>query len=61
MSNQKKSASFVKKVMAMAKEAGLNCFVITDEMFGVTNHGNPAVANARNAHKRWMKRNGYSD
>jgi hypothetical protein len=54
-----KALEFVNEVKAMAKERGLNCFVVTDGYSGTTNRGNEAVKAASNAHKQWCKENGY--
>ena len=53
-----KAQQFVRDVLEMAKERGLNCFVVTDGRSGITNNGNPAVKNAREQHIKWELKNG---
>lgn len=55
----KESIKFVEEVIAMAKARGLNCFVVTDGMSGITNNGNQAVRNAKEAQLKWERENGF--
>ena len=48
-----KARVFVADVKRMAKDRGLNVFVVTDGASGTLNNGNSAVENARNAHAKW--------
>lgn len=57
--NVKEAREFVNEVIAMAKARGLNCFVVTDGASGITNNGNDAVRNAREAQIRWEKEHGF--
>ena len=54
-----KSREFVSEVLAMAKQRGLNCFVVTDGASGITNNGNDAVSNARKSHMKWEREHGF--
>lgn len=54
-----KARTFVEEVLKMAKDRGLNCFVVTDGASGITNNGNDAVRNAREAHTQWEILHGY--
>lgn len=54
-----KAQRFVTKVLKMAKQDGLNVFVVTDGRSGYSNNGNPAVKNARDAHTKWELDNGF--
>lgn len=54
-----KSREFVAEVLAMAKERGLNCFIVTDGASGITNNGNDAVNNARKSHMEWERKHGF--
>ena len=49
---------FVSDVMKMAKTRHLNVFVITDGASGISNNGNQAVRNAREAHVKWEVEHG---
>lgn len=53
------SRNFVHEVIEMAKARGLNCFVLTDGMSGVTNSGNDAIRHARKAHAQWESKHGF--
>lgn len=44
---------FVSDVMEMANWRNLNVFVVTDGASGISNNGNQAVRNAREAHIKW--------
>lgn len=48
-----RARDFVSDVKRMAKERGLNVFVVTDGASGILNNGSPAVKNARDAHAKW--------
>lgn len=50
---------FVSFILNMAKENGLNVFVVTDGASGISNVGNPAVKNAREAHIKWEQQYGF--
>lgn len=50
---------FVSFVLNTAKKNGLNVFVVTDGASGISNVGNPAVRNAREAHIKWEQQNGF--
>ena len=54
-----KSREFVAEVLAMAKERGLNCFIVTDGASGITNNGNDAVNSARKSHMEWERKHGF--
>ena len=55
-----KAREFVSDVLEMAKQRGLNCFVVTDGASGTTNRGSNAVANARKSHMKWEIENGFN-
>lgn len=46
---------FVSDVNKLAKKYDANYFIVTDGASGINNTGNPAVSNARDAHKKWEK------
>ena len=50
---------FITEVLNMAKERGLNCFVVSDGASGITNNGNEAVRHARECHIKWELTHGY--
>ena len=50
---------FISEVLKMAKDRGLNCFVVSDGASGITNNGNDAVRNARECHINWEREHGY--
>ena len=51
--------AFISDVLNMAKERGLNCFVVSDGASGIRNNGNPAVRNARECQIKWERSHGY--
>ena len=55
-----RARNFVSDVKRMAKDRGLNVFVVTDGASGILNNGNPAVKNARDAHIKWELENGFN-
>lgn len=54
-----KARKFVEAVRQMARRRKLNVFVLTDGASGVSNNGNPAIRNARDAQIQWELENGY--
>ena len=58
MNNKQESRAFIKVVLEMAKERGLNCFIVSDGASGITNNGNPAVSHARKCHIEWEQKQG---
>lgn len=54
-----KVREFISDVLNMAKERGLNCFVVSDGASGYTNNGSEAVRHARECHIRWEQEHGY--
>lgn len=50
---------FVKEVDKLAKKYNANYFIVTDGASGISNNGNPAVKNARNAQIEWEKKHGF--
>lgn len=59
MSGNEIAKAFVNEVKEMAKARGLNVFVLTDGVSGVSNNGNPAIKNAKEAQIKWEKENGF--
>lgn len=49
---------FVEAVRRMALKKKLNFFLVTDGASGISNNGNPAVRNAREAQIKWELENG---
>lgn len=54
-----KAKEFLNKVRELSSEYGLNFFCVTDGASAISNYGNPAVENARQAHMKWEIENGY--
>ena len=54
-----KAREFVMEVRELARKYDLNYFVVTDGFSGINNNGNAAVKNARDAHVKWEKENGF--
>lgn len=50
---------FVREVGELAKKYDANYFLVTDGASGISNKGNPAVRNAREAQIKWEKRHGF--
>ena len=50
---------FLNKVRELAEEYGLNFFCVTDGASAISNNGNPAVENARQAQIDWEIENGF--
>ena len=57
--NLKKARQFCTDVKNIAKKEDLPFFIVTDGASAYDNNGNPAIRNARDAHKKWEKENGY--
>ena len=53
-----KARKLVEAVNRLAKKQGLNFFIVTDGASGVSNNGNPAVRNAREAQIKWELEHG---
>ena len=56
--NLYKARKFVEAVRRMALKKKLNFFLVTDGASGISNNGNPAVKNAREAQIKWELENG---
>lgn len=53
-----KARKLVAAVNRLAKKQGLNFFIVTDGASGISNNGNPAVRNAREAQIKWELEHG---
>lgn len=53
-----KARKLVAAVNSLAKKQGLNFFIVTDGASGISNNGNPAVRNAREAQIKWELEHG---
>ena len=53
-----KARKLVAAVNRLAKKQGLNFFIVTDGASGISNNGNPAVRNAREAQVKWELEHG---
>ena len=59
MNNKEKAREFCLEVKKLAKEYDLPFFVVTDGASATSNNNCSAVKNARAAHIKWEKENGY--
>lgn len=59
MNNKEKAREFCLEVKKLAKEYDLPFFVVTDGASLTSNNNCSAVKNARDAHIKWEKENGY--
>lgn len=59
MKDKEKAREFCRKVKELAKEYDLPFFVVTDGASAISNNNCSAVKNARDAHIKWEKENGY--
>jgi GNAT superfamily N-acetyltransferase len=53
-----KARKLVDAVNRLARKQGLNFFIVTDGASGISNNGNPAVRNAREAQIKWELEHG---
>ena len=51
--NQEDVKQFLEEVKELANEYNLDFFIVTEGASAYTNHGNPAIKNARKAHIEW--------
>ena len=54
----KTARKFVSDVQKLAKKYNANYFIVTDWASGISNNGNDAVRNAREAHIEWERKHG---
>ena len=59
MNNKEKAREFCLEVKKLAKKYDLPFFVVTDGASLTSNNNCSAVKNARDAHIKWEKENGY--
>lgn len=57
---QIEARKFIDEVKKLALKKNLNFFLVTDGASGISNRGNPAVRNAREAQIKWELENGYN-
>ena len=55
-----KARQCCQEVKTLAQKYDVPFFVVTDGASAISNHGCPAVKNARDSHILWEKENGYN-